>query len=574
MPFESAAACAARQDLQRSQSQTDRFAVAANLEYVRAAQEQRHCGLRPLARELGVPRSTLQGQQRAALQDGLPLPAHTFFESETGLLLLRRMIVVLLLVVVVRGGHSVDLVTQCVSLLGLRRLVACSPSSLRRLLDTLVPLMVAWGDEQRRARAKGMEHRDLVLAVDENFHWDKMLLVALDLATGYLVCEAPSESRDGETWEKALRASTEGLDVTICALGSDGAEGLAACARRLGVARGPDIFHVQQDACKGILRPLWRRIQAADQEVLTQRAHQATVAAERAEAESRPRGPGRPPDWDTREQTAQAQVKAAEAHAAAMREEHAATLKSIRDLSEKHHPVDLSTGVPLTAEQAEERLREVAEELSAQAAKADLGERAIRALGKVFRSVPSLSQVVGWWHGEVLRRLRALSLTESEGTWVQQALVPALYVRERVRLGRDEATRAQLRALSLALWTRVQQGPGPWRGWSRDRREKVLRVVQELVLQFPRSTSSVEGRNGQDSLAQHQHHRVSEAFRAARIVVHNDVIQRPDGTTAGERLFGKKPGDLLEYLCARITLPGRGRSRRQEREHPLLKLAA
>ncbi|MFO0606516.1 MAG: hypothetical protein U0324_25310 [Polyangiales bacterium] len=55
-------------------------------------------------------------------------------------------------------------------------------------------------------------------------------------------------------------------------------------------------------------------------------------------------------------------------------------------------------------------------------------------------------------------------------------------------------------------------------------------------------------------------------------MVHNDVVERVDGTSAAERLFGRKPGDPIEYLCERVELPGRGRFTKRRSRRPALAL--
>ncbi len=79
---------------------------------------------------------------------------------------------------------------------------------------------------------------------------------------------------------------------------------------------------------------------------------------------------------------------------------------------------------------------------------------------------------------------------------------------------------------------------------------------------FQRSSSCVEGRNGQLSLHHHGRHRLSDRKLAALTAVHNLHIRRPDGTTAAERLFGRTHPALFEQLLLRVPLPPRPRRRR------------
>ncbi|MFO0605460.1 MAG: DUF6399 domain-containing protein [Polyangiales bacterium] len=117
---------------------------------------------------------------------------------------------------------------------------------------------------------------------------------------------------------------------------------------------------------------------------------------------------------------------------------------------------------------------------------------------------------------------------------------------------------------------RVEGVTSPWGGRPESRRRRVLERSEVCALLFPRSTSRLEGHNGQDALCQHQRHAISDAFRAARLVARNYVIERADGTTAAERLFGRQPGDLIEHLRKRVELPGRGRLTKRRSRQPAL----
>ena len=72
----------------------------------------------------------------------------------------------------------------------------------------------------------------------------------------------------------------------------------------------------------------------------------------------------------------------------------------------------------------------------------------------------------------------------------------------------------------------------------------VERVTQDCADLLQRSSSCVEGRNGQLSLRHHSLHRITLARLQALTAVHNYFIHRPDGTTAAERFFGTAPADM------------------------------
>jgi hypothetical protein len=61
-------------------------------------------------------------------------------------------------------------------------------------------------------------------------------------------------------------------------------------------------------------------------------------------------------------------------------------------------------------------------------------------------------------------------------------------------------------------------------------------------------------------------HRLSDQKLKALTVIHNYYLERPDGTTAAERLYENRPIDMFEWLLEKMASPPRPRSK--------LKLAA
>jgi len=91
-------------------------------------------------------------------------------------------------------------------------------------------------------------------------------------------------------------------------------------------------------------------------------------------------------------------------------------------------------------------------------------------------------------------------------------------------------------------------------------------VARTMAHDFQRSSSMVEGRNGQLSLRHHAFHTLSPLKRGVLTALHNYVITRDDGTTAAERFSGVKPEPLIGWLCARIKSLPACRPRREVRK--------
>ncbi len=88
-------------------------------------------------------------------------------------------------------------------------------------------------------------------------------------------------------------------------------------------------------------------------------------------------------------------------------------------------------------------------------------------------------------------------------------------------------------------------------------------TAKECANLFQRSSSCVEGRNGQLSLRHHSFHRLSKRKLSALTAVHNFFIKRPDGTSAAERFFDSKPRKMFEFLLGKVNSPGRPAKKRR-----------
>jgi len=90
------------------------------------------------------------------------------------------------------------------------------------------------------------------------------------------------------------------------------------------------------------------------------------------------------------------------------------------------------------------------------------------------------------------------------------------------------------------------------------------------VQTFQRSSSCVEGRNGQLALRHHSFHRLSPRKLQALTTIHNFFLTRPDGSTAAERFFAHPPNPLFDSLLQALPLPPRPARNRPLASKPYL----
>ena len=127
-------------------------------------------------------------------------------------------------------------------------------------------------------------------------------------------------------------------------------------------------------------------------------------------------------------------------------------------------------------------------------------------------------------------RVEALDLPPTVEEAVITQLIPALYLERAAARATPAATRHRLEALSTPLLAPLRQPAHPLQTFAPALRQRIDAVAGTCADLFQRSSSCVEGRNGQLSLYHHGCPRLSDRKLAALTAIHNDYTRRPDGT--------------------------------------------
>jgi hypothetical protein len=479
---------------------------------------------------------------------------------------LHRLVIAIQFVMNFVCGCGLRPVAMVLELAGLRPFVANSFWSRQKLGADMEAQIRAFAQEQRAKLAPIMPSKRITVCQDETFH-PETCLVAIEPVSNFVLLEAYAAGRDNATWTTAMKAALGGLAVRVIQSTSDEGKGLLGHVRTgLGAHHSPDIFHVQQELSRATSVGLAAQVRHA-QEAATKAATQTEEQRVQAQAWAKTEhGPGRPPDFEARIAEAHAtQVQTEQAlESARARQERAH--RSIRGIGTAYHPFDLTTGTPRSAVQVSKDLEQHFTEIAMVATEASLPERCHKGIQKAHRLVPALACTLTFFHREAQEQIRALGLTGEEAGIVEQRLLPAAYLDRAARKARPADTRVPMRDLAENLHT---DSAAMLAGLSPERRSAIEKVVEDCADLFQRSSSCVEGRNGQLSLRHHSLHRIASTRLEALTVVHNYFIERPDGTTAAERFFGGKPTDLFGWLLDHLDMPARPATKRLHQEEVL-----
>src|SRR5215510_1972531 len=168
-------------------------------------------GVRRTAHQTGLSKSSVHRLTQAMTRRDVH-PESWLWETADGRQWLTRLVVATLYTFGLKRGVGMDTIREFFVRLRLERQVGCSPSALRGVMQVLEAALLETAGRWEQDGVAAGEVREIIGAVDETF-LERMMLVCMDLSTGYLLLEEVAEDRTYATW-KAL------VDERLKALGT------------------------------------------------------------------------------------------------------------------------------------------------------------------------------------------------------------------------------------------------------------------------------------------------------------------------------------------------------------------
>ncbi len=542
---------------------SSRWQQAKMLEYAAGFHFELHSP-RQAAQWLDVPDSSfrycLKWHQLRCEQSRFPRRFVEFCDSADGLEFLHRLLIALHLVFVLDHDCGLRSVGWFLELSGLDEFLPTSYGAQQSFAAQLETQLAEFGQQEDQRLAAEMPPRQITVCEDETFH-PQICLVAIEPVSNFLLLEQYAPQRDVETWSQALDQQLAGWSVTVCQVTSDEAKALIAHAEQyLGAHHSPDLFHVQHETVQATSLRLASQTRSAHQAAA--KARQLAAQRQQELAACREQCPESSQLVESRQQADQAAAGHAEQRLTACQNRQQQACEARQGISHDYHPVDMDTGEILTADEVQRRLDTHFDRLEQIAEEAELSPRAKEKLAKARRVLPALVGTIAFFWATVAQRLASWQLPAATAAWLREQLVPGLYLQLSAAKGSTAAERYRRRELAEKILARARSPDGVWGTLSEEERKDLEAKARDCAALFQRSSSCVEGRNGQLSLRHHGLHRLTPRKLGALRVLHNYVIERPDQTTAAERFFGQRPQPLLPWLASRLPLPARPRQRR------------
>lgn len=423
--------------------------------------------------------------------------------------------------------------------------------------------IIAFGKQETNRLAKGMKPKEITVCEDETFH-PETCLVAIEPNANFILLEKYSGGRKGSDWTEAMHKAINELPVKILQSTSDEGKGILHHVKKgLGAHHSPDIFHVQHEIVKGTSGPLAKKTQKVRQTLEAASEQVNRWIDKEVDYDAREPRPGRPPQFNQKieralleESEALRALDAAESHQVRMKQ-------TVRKIGDIYHPVDLSTGKLKGVEAVSDSLDQCFAEIETVAAEAKLSERNLKRIKKAKNVVVDMVATIGFFHLTIQRKIEALCLPPAMERIMFDKLIPAFYLGRASNKAKAADDRHRLQKKSEEIFFSLGSMQDPFCEITREELTVIETVAKECANVFQRSSSCVEGRNGQLSLRHHSFHRLSNRKLAALTAVHNFFIKRKDGTTAAERFFDAKPRTIFKFLLENMDTPGRPAQKRR-----------
>jgi len=446
-----------------------------------------------------------------------------------------------------KGNQGAERMSEFLKLIRVNTHVGVSPSALRTMMSKMEELLVEFGRmQEEKQRQKGGTGTEIVGSGDETWFNGQILLVLMDLVSGYLVLEEEAEDRSHETWEAKAQSRLHQLGLSVRHFVSDRGKSLVKLATAsFGCLAGADIFHAQYDLSKWLGRSLHGKFGPVSKQLKEAEEKMASLEEKKAAPEEIAQ------QKQVIEQC-QEQLKLIEASRQAYHQAQ-------RSVSAAVHAFSVEENRPQTSEQVETRLEEQTQRFEQIAQEQSVPDNK-DAAGKFRRQIKDVVSIVDAWWLWTKESLES-DLGAEVRYWLLHILLPVIYWHHQFH----KTQNPEMKKLYETAWYQAQAvyavHPVP-QTMSQDDVEHWLGWAEWASGNFHRASSAVEGRNGCLSQSYHNGRGLTSRRLAALTTIHNYDTRRCDGSTPAERLYRHQFPDLFDWLLGQmgaLPLPRKAR---------------
>ncbi len=495
-------------------------------------QENKKASLRKAAAETGVSKSSAH-RHKKAVERRNQHPESLMWEREEGQRWLILLVCATLYIFGIRCGIGMETISEFFKRIRLEKHLGVSPTCLHRLITRIEKAVMEYKETYEKNNSGVVQ---AVIGADETF-FDKMILVMIELSSGYIVLEEPAEDRTYETWTEKALSALKALGLNAVYMVSDNAKALVKLALDgIGCSRIPDLFHAVNEIVKVM------GVRFANKAVSLQRKLSKTAAALELLIKL-----GKNPEKIRAKEQLIEELKAEQEFVLKGQSDYH---KELHNFSKAVHPFSTDDNSPLTTEDVVKALLLILCALRALAEEHGIKDSK-KGLDKAEKQIREIAALIDLWWLWVNESISHLNLNAEKKDWLLYFFLPVIYWQIQLQ-------RTSSEPLRYAYETAYEEALGLLNshpltsGISEEETAQWHSRAHWMVMKFQRTSSAVEGRNGTLSRMNHNQRAIPLKRLKTLSVIHNFDIKRKDGTTAAERLFGEEFPDLFEWIVERM----------------------
>lgn len=487
------------------------------------------CSFRKIAQICGISKSSAHRHAQTIKNRNLYPESH-LWETEEGLNWLKLLFFGAILFFCVMCGIGAEKLSTFFTFLRLDKRIGVSPSTIKKCCEKVCELLDKYRQEQEEKHQLGTPLK-IVGGIDETY-FNTMILVLMDLSSGYIFIEEESGDKSYETWLEKAKKVADKFKIEFKFFVSDRAKQLIKLATQgFKCSSIPDLFHAGHELVKLFGLNLNRKKEEIQKKLAKEIAKLALLQ-----------------ELSKNISAQKVIIEKLECQQLMIDQGLSKYHDILRKLSLIVHPFDIKDSSKINSIMVEIILNNILKEAESLKEAHNISNKKDH-LEKFKKQINELASLIDIWWSWVDERLQDDSINEDFKLWLKEYLLPLIYWQNQTARTKDPDLKEDYRYASEKAQLKLDEFPLTQQFL---KNEEMLSWAKWMVSNFQRSSSAVEGRNGWLSQMHHNGRGLSSKRLKAQTVIHNFYLKRCDGSTAAERLFHKKFPDLLEWVVNRM----------------------
>jgi len=477
-----------------------------------------------------------------------------FFETADGELWLRHLVLGATLVFGLQakvGGARLALFFEIICI---TEFVGVSESSMLRLKKAMMQKLLQYQKELQPHIDQLASNMSIVVGADETFFDRLLILLFMDLSSGFIFLEQDAPDRKASTWSTKTAVVRHKFKKVLC-VASDRGKSIIKFTKNANIHSIAELFHLQQSVVRLFKYAFATKRRSLKKQEKALKKELKQLINDQADAA-------------VIEDCQQSLKDIANKHII-INQGQTTYRQQLTTISTTVHPFDCN-GQLTSSSEIYKKLHSSLTVFRSITESCDIKDSKGR-LNYFENHIKDMSSLIDLWWQWVNCDLENKGVNPELKSWLTMKLLPVLYWQQQIKKSRASKS---LKEYYITLHQEAEKTlhdphlsneymSPQWMDWSKD-----------WVLKFQRSTSQVEGRNAR--LSEHHHclRGLGELHIQSDTILSNFWITRDDNTTATERLFKFKPPNVFEWLCDNMPELAQPRQRWKKSKSRILRLEA